>query len=68
MSGFVCGTCGALTNIFGKEGVQTLASRTGVEVIGEIQKSQDHRLVEKVVRDDRPVEQGLVVIRKISEG
>ena len=38
MSGFVCGTCGALTNIFGKEGVQTLASRTGVEVIGKIKK------------------------------
>ena len=60
MSGFVCGTCGALTNIFGKEGVQTLASRTGVEVIGKIKK--------KRVRVIGELEQWSGVIGQLNKG
>jgi len=36
MSGFICGSCGSLTNIFGKEGVKALAEKTGISVIGSI--------------------------------
>jgi len=36
MSGFICGSCGSLANIFGKEGVKALAEKTGISVIGSI--------------------------------
>lgn len=36
MSGFICGSCSARTDIFGHSGVQTLADKTGTKIIGSI--------------------------------
>ena len=34
MAGFICGSCGATTHIFGRDGAHALAEKAGIRILG----------------------------------
>ena len=41
MAGFICGSCGATTHIFGRDGARALAEKAGIDILGRYFTSFD---------------------------